>query len=46
MIGEKIVNAKTWCCISQGTSHIKVFFERNSYLPGETAQIVAEVDNS
>jgi hypothetical protein len=44
--GEMTSNLSTWCCVSQGVSHIKCAFERNAYAPGETANILCEVDNS
>ncbi|KRX08116.1 Immunoglobulin E-set [Pseudocohnilembus persalinus] len=44
--GEMIKDTKTWCCISQGESKIKSYFEYNSYMPGETANIITEIDNS
>ena len=34
------------CCISKGHSKIITYFEKNDYCPGETAYMVAEVDNS
>jgi|ETNmetMinimDraft_14_1059893.scaffolds.fasta_scaffold157777_1 hypothetical protein len=37
---------KTWCCIGKGTSSIKCRFEANAYAPGETANIMTEIDNS
>lgn len=39
-------NAKTWCCVDNGESSIKCYFENNSYLPGEKANIITEIDNS
>lgn len=35
-----------WCCLDRGDSSIKCYFENNSYLPGETANVVTEIDNS
>ncbi|EAS01748.1 arrestin (macronuclear) [Tetrahymena thermophila SB210] len=43
---EDVVKPKTWCCISQGQSQIKCHFERNSYMPGETAHMLVDIDNS
>lgn len=43
---ENSVSAKTWCCIDQGVSKMKCFFEKNTYCPGELANMVCEVDNS
>lgn len=43
--GEMDVNAKVFCCFSKGVSHLKCFFERNCYTPGETANIMVEIDN-
>eukprot|EP01016_Furgasonia_blochmanni_P040905 TRINITY_DN5257_c0_g1_i6.p1 TRINITY_DN5257_c0_g1~~TRINITY_DN5257_c0_g1_i6.p1 ORF type:complete len:585 (-),score=140.39 TRINITY_DN5257_c0_g1_i6:207-1961(-) len=36
----------TWCCIDQGKSWIKVYFEKDTYCPGEKARIIAELDNT
>jgi len=36
IFAERTVKASTWCCISKGESKIKGYFEKNSYLPGET----------
>ncbi|EGR30054.1 hypothetical protein IMG5_143480 [Ichthyophthirius multifiliis] len=44
--GEGTVKPTTCCCISQGTSVIRCHFDRNSYCPGETAYILADIDNS
>ncbi|KAL4437943.1 hypothetical protein ABPG74_001114 [Tetrahymena malaccensis] len=44
--GERVVKPTTWCCIGQGQSHIKCHFERNSYMPGETARMLSDIDNS
>lgn len=41
-----VKNTKEWCCIDRGQSQIKCFFENNSYLPGEQANVVTEIDNS
>ena len=43
---ENVVNSKTWCCIDQGVSKIKCFFEKNTYCPGESANVITEIDNS
>lgn len=43
---ENSINATTWCCISQGLSKIKCFFEKNTYCPGELANMICEIDNS
>ena len=44
--GENRIHAKTWCCIDQGESQIKCHFETNTYVPGEHAKIISEIDNS
>lgn len=41
-----IKDVKICCCFSKGESKIKSYFEYNSYMPGETANIITEVDNS
>lgn len=43
---ENSINSKTWCCIDQGLSKIKCFFEKNTYCPNEIANMMCEVDNS
>jgi len=43
---ENSINATTWCCMSQGVSKIKCFFEKNNYCPGELANMISEIDNS
>ena len=43
MMGQMTVPVTTWCCINQGSSHIKCYFERNAYAPGETANVICEV---
>eukprot|EP00825_Cyclidium_porcatum_P001317 TRINITY_DN1059_c0_g1_i1.p1 TRINITY_DN1059_c0_g1~~TRINITY_DN1059_c0_g1_i1.p1 ORF type:complete len:386 (+),score=55.04 TRINITY_DN1059_c0_g1_i1:442-1599(+) len=40
------VHAKTWCCIDQGLSSIKCYFDNSWYMPGDTAQVITEIDNS
>ena len=37
---------KTMCCISQGVSSLKTSFEKNIYIPTETAKAILTVDNS
>ena len=39
-------NVKDCCCIDKGKVSIKSYFERGDYQSGETAAIIAEVDNS
>ena len=43
---ENSINAKTWCCLAQGLSKIKCFFEKNTYCPDELANMICEIDNS
>ena len=45
-MGENNVHATTWCCIDQGHSAIKCYFETNTYVPGEHARIISEIDNT
>jgi len=33
------------CCINKGDATMKVYFDKNCYAPGETAQIICEADN-
>ncbi|CAD8136300.1 unnamed protein product [Paramecium pentaurelia] len=46
LMGQMEVKASTWCCIDQGTSYIKCVFDKNHYLPGDTAYLWADLDNS
>jgi len=39
-------NMSTWCCIGAGSINLRTAFEKNAYLPNETARILTEVDNS
>lgn len=34
------------CCIDQGTTRIKCYFEKNGYTPGENARIYCKLDNT
>lgn len=43
---DHTVNVTTWCCINQGSSRLRCFFDKNAYVPGETAKIISEMDNS
>lgn len=33
------------CCIDKGTAQLRATFDKNAYVPGETARVVCEVDN-
>lgn len=33
------------CCIKKGTNSIKCNFDNNFYQPGDTAKLIAEIDN-
>ena len=35
----------TWCCSDKGNVHLKAYFNKNAYAPGETAEFVAEINN-
>lgn len=35
-----------WCCIDKGKVNIKAYFERSDYESGQTAVIIAEIDNT
>ena len=37
---------KEWCCLGRGKSLIRVWFEKDVYMPGETAKIIGEFDNT
>ena len=36
----------TWCCCDQGEVNLKAYFAKNAYVPGETAEFVAEINNT
>ena len=36
----------TCCCFGQGKVSMKTYFEKDAYVPGETARVVSEIDNS
>lgn len=46
LFGQMEVNAKVCCCLARGTSHIKCVFDKNNYLPGDTAYLWVDLDNS
>lgn len=39
-------NITSWCCCDQGNTDIVTYFEKSEYVPGETAYMIVEVDNS
>lgn len=43
---EVFAEINTCCCCSQGSSRITSYFEKNTYVPKETAYMITEVDNS
>jgi len=44
-IVEKNANVKFCCCVDKGQIHMVAKFDKNAYVPGETAYIVVDVDN-
>src|SRR3990167_2773431 len=40
------LNVQSCCCVDKGTTHMTTYFEKNDYVPGETAFMICEVDNS
>eukprot|EP00163_Fabomonas_tropica_P023611 TRINITY_DN40986_c0_g1_i1.p1 TRINITY_DN40986_c0_g1~~TRINITY_DN40986_c0_g1_i1.p1 ORF type:complete len:438 (-),score=15.62 TRINITY_DN40986_c0_g1_i1:81-1394(-) len=38
-------NVTQYCCINRGTAFMRVHTDKQMYTPGETAQVVCEVDN-
>ena len=38
-------HVKSCCCVDQGTTRIRVFFEKNGYSPGEEAKMYCVLDN-
>ncbi|CAK83389.1 unnamed protein product (macronuclear) [Paramecium tetraurelia] len=43
---ESTTNLTECCCNNKGSSRLKSFCDKNHYLPGDTAQLTIEVDNS
>ncbi|CAD8043415.1 unnamed protein product [Paramecium primaurelia] len=43
---ERTANLSICCCINKGSSRVKSFCDKNHYLPGDTAQMTVEIDNS
>ncbi len=44
--GEMTAEVVNCCCMSKGFSNIFTSFEKNAYVPGETANMITEIDNS
>ncbi|KAM3140258.1 hypothetical protein pb186bvf_007614 [Paramecium bursaria] len=44
--GQSVTKISTFCCVPQGQVSLGCQFDKNTYTPGETARIQAEVDNS
>jgi len=44
--GETTAQLSTWYFYSQGTTKVKVEFNKDAYVPGETARVMVHVDNS
>lgn len=38
-------HVKSCCCVDQGTTRIRCFFEKNAYSPGEEAKMYCVLDN-
>ena len=39
-------SVSTWCCIEKGNVFLRVYFEKDAYVPGEIANVMVEIDNS
>jgi len=44
--GDSNLPMKSWCCCSKGFVNMKCYFEKNAYMPGETATVICDIDNS
>jgi hypothetical protein len=44
--GQTITTQLSACCSSKGSNVLKVNFEKNYYAPGETAQVIMQLDNT
>jgi hypothetical protein len=44
--GEITADLSTWYFFSQGRTKVKVEFSKDAYVPGETARVLVNVDNS
>ena len=44
--GQTFANISTWCCFSQGSVQVSAFVNKSGYVPGELAEIEAEINNS
>eukprot|EP00002_Diphylleia_rotans_P017330 TRINITY_DN3364_c0_g1_i1.p1 TRINITY_DN3364_c0_g1~~TRINITY_DN3364_c0_g1_i1.p1 ORF type:complete len:346 (-),score=91.96 TRINITY_DN3364_c0_g1_i1:362-1399(-) len=45
VFSEKTETVMLCCCIPRGDATVKVWFDKNAYIAGETAQIKAEINN-
>jgi hypothetical protein len=45
-VGNEVKTELKACCSSQGHVTLKTKFEKNYYAPGETAQVIMQLDNS
>jgi hypothetical protein len=45
MSGHTQANISTWCCLGKGTVAVSADFDKNQYVPGETATITIDVNN-
>lgn len=46
MSGQTRANISTWCCFAKGTVSVAADFDRNSYVPGDTATVAIDVNNA
>eukprot|EP00753_Platysulcus_tardus_P010517 PLAT2790.1.p2 GENE.PLAT2790.1~~PLAT2790.1.p2 ORF type:complete len:375 (-),score=167.53 PLAT2790.1:123-1205(-) len=44
-VREKTQNVYVCCCFNKGSAAVRATLDKNCYAPGETAHIVAEIDN-
>lgn len=45
MSGTTNARLSTWCCLSKGAVKVSVDFDKNMFIPGETATITIDVNN-
>lgn len=45
MSGQTRANISTWCCLAKGTVSVSADFDKNSYVPGDTATVAVSVNN-
>ena len=47
VVASRTAPLSTWCgCVKKGEVHFKVYFHKDAYVPGETAECIVEVNNT